>query len=77
MKIDRWRIARLSAPMLLLFLGGCGAVFQQCEFLEVTQSTISLLQTEGVAEQCQTVQDLGGGVTRIECEGGREGYVIQ
>jgi hypothetical protein len=75
--MDRWRIARLSAPMLLFSLGGCGAVFQQCEFFDVSQSTMSLPQAEGVAEQCQTVQDLGDGVTRIECEDGREGYVIQ
>lgn len=73
----RRRIARLCTPMLLFFLGGCGAVFQQCDFLDVTQSTSSLPQAEGVAEQCEAVQDLGGGVTRIECEGGREGFVFQ
>lgn len=73
----RQRIARFCAPMLLIFLGGCGAAFQQCDFLDVTQSTSSLLQAESVVEQCETVQDLGGGVTGIECEGGREGFVFQ
>ncbi|QXT40996.1 hypothetical protein [Gymnodinialimonas ceratoperidinii] len=63
--------------MLLFFVGGCGAALQQCDFLDVTQSTSRLLQPESAMEQCVTVQDLGGGVTRIECEDGREGFVFQ
>jgi len=72
----------LTAPLLLLLLGGCGTALQQCLDTGIDNGGIVSRHASEVlegtpAEECRVVQDLGADTYRVECGDGREGYVVR
>ena len=69
------RVRRTSAVLLLVVLGGCSTALQQCFAEDATRLTTSGSDPR-MPQGCVVSEIQPNGLAVLECEGGREGFVV-